>query len=146
MEEGFVVVESGRAMLLDERLPARVAEDMRRRLRRMPGAAERVATCGASLGRRFTVIELADASGLSVPELLVPISELAEADILVESGERLAFRHDLIRDAVRASVSPAVRRALDRHKGRRSCSVAEHSRSRLRHSWLAARSPETRSL
>jgi DNA-binding CsgD family transcriptional regulator len=114
MEEGFVVVESGRAMLLDERLPTRVAEDMRRRLRRMPGPAERVATCGASLGRRFTVIELADASGLSVPELLVPISELAEADILVESGERLAFRHDLIRDAVRASVPPAVRRALDR--------------------------------
>jgi DNA-binding CsgD family transcriptional regulator len=114
MEEGFVVVESGRAMLVDERLPARVAEDMRRRLRRMPGPAERVATCGASLGRRFTVIELADASGLTVPELLVPISELAEADILVESGERLAFRHDLIRDAVRASVPPAVRRALDR--------------------------------
>jgi predicted ATPase len=114
MEEGFVVVESGRAMLVDEHLPARVTEDMRRRLRRMPGPAERVATCGASLGRRFTVIELADASGLSVPELLAPIGELAEADILVESGERLAFRHDLIRDAVRASVPPAVRRALDR--------------------------------
>jgi DNA-binding CsgD family transcriptional regulator len=114
MEEGSVVVESGRAVLVDERLPARVAEDMRRRLRKMPGPAERVATCGASLGRRFTVIELADASGLSVLELLVPISELAEADILVDSGERLAFRHDLIRDAVRASVPPAVRRALDR--------------------------------
>jgi DNA-binding CsgD family transcriptional regulator len=115
IEEGFVVVESGRAMLVDERLPARVGEDMRRRLARMAGPAERVATCGASLGRRFTVTELADASGLSVPELVVPIRELAEADILAESGERLAFRHDLIRDAVRASVPSAVRRALDRH-------------------------------
>jgi DNA-binding CsgD family transcriptional regulator len=114
-EEGIVVVESGRATLLDERLPARVGEDMRRRLTRMPGPAERVATCGASLGRRFSVTELAAASGLSVPELVVPIRELVEADILAESGERLAFRHDLIRDAVRASVPAAVRRALDRH-------------------------------
>jgi DNA-binding CsgD family transcriptional regulator len=115
MEEDFVVVKSGQAMLVDERLPARIGDDMRRRLTRMPGPAERVATCGASLGRRFTVIELADASGLSVPELVVPIRELTEADILAESGERLAFRHDLIRDAVRASVPAAVRRALDRH-------------------------------
>jgi DNA-binding CsgD family transcriptional regulator len=115
MEEGFVVVEHRQATLVDKRLPARVGEDMRRRLTRMPGRAERVATCGASLARRFTVIELADASGLSVPELVVPIRELTEADILAESGERLAFRHDLIRDAVRASVPPAVRRALDRH-------------------------------
>ncbi len=114
-EEGIVVVECGRATLLDDRLPARVGEDMRRRLTRMPGPAERVATCGASLGRRFSVTELAAASELSVPELVVPIRELVEADILAESGERLAFRHDLIRDAVRASVPPAVRRALDRH-------------------------------
>jgi DNA-binding CsgD family transcriptional regulator len=114
-DEGIVVVESGRAALVDKRLPARVGEDMRRRLTRMPGPAERVATCGASLGRRFSVAELAAASGLSVPELVVPIRELVEADILAESGERLAFRHDLIREAVRASVPAAVRRSLDRH-------------------------------
>ncbi|HEX3488815.1 MAG TPA: LuxR C-terminal-related transcriptional regulator [Streptosporangiaceae bacterium] len=114
-EERIVVVKSGRATLVDERLPARVGEDMRRRLTRMPGPAERVAACGASLGRRFSVTELAAASGLSVPELVEPIRELVEADILAESGERLAFGHDLIREAVRASVPAAVRRALDRH-------------------------------
>ena len=38
-EEGKVVVQSGRATLVDERLPARVGEDMRRRLTRMPGPA-----------------------------------------------------------------------------------------------------------
>jgi hypothetical protein len=31
-------------------------------------------------------------------------SELVEAGILAESGERLAFRHDLIRDAEQASI------------------------------------------
>ena len=36
-EEGKVVVQSGRATLVDEQLPARVGEDMRRRLTRMPG-------------------------------------------------------------------------------------------------------------
>ena len=114
-EDGKVVVQSGRATLVDEQLPARVGENMRRRLTRMPRSAERVATCGASLGRRFSVADLAAASELSVAELVVPIRELVDADILAESGERLAFRHDLIRDAVRASVPAAVRRALDRH-------------------------------
>ena len=32
----------------------------------------------------------------------------------MESGNRLAFAHDLIREAVRASSSTPVRRALDR--------------------------------
>jgi DNA-binding CsgD family transcriptional regulator len=114
-EESIVVVESGRATLADDHLPARVGADMRRRLTRIPGPAERIAVCAASLGRRFSVAELAAVSGLSIPELVRPILELVEADILAESGERLAFRHDLIRDAVRASVPAAVRRALDRH-------------------------------
>ena len=87
---------------------------MRDRLSRMPEPAERVATAAASLGRRFTVEDLAALSGLSVPELLPPIRSLMQADLFTEFDGRLAFGHDLIRDAVRASVPTAVRRALDR--------------------------------
>jgi DNA-binding CsgD family transcriptional regulator len=36
------------------------------------------------------------------------------ADILAESDDRLSFGHDFLRDAVRASVPTALRRALDR--------------------------------
>jgi DNA-binding CsgD family transcriptional regulator len=113
-EECLVAVDSGRATLIEDRLPSRVSDDMRRRLARMPDPAERVATCASSLGRRFAVADLAAMSGLSVSELVLPIRELTQADVLVESGDRLTFGHDLIRGAVRASVPAAMRRALDR--------------------------------
>ncbi len=53
-------------------------------------------------------------AGVAVTELLDPVQELAQADIFIESGDRLAFGHDLIREAVRASSPVPVRRALDR--------------------------------
>ena len=113
-EERLVAVADGRATLITHRLPSRVSDTMRDRLSRMPEPAERVATAAASLGRRFTVEDLAALSGLAVPELLPPIRSLMQADLFTEFDERLAFGHDLIRDAVRASVPTAVRRALDR--------------------------------
>src|SRR5205807_4610447 len=47
-------------------------------------------------------------------ELLAPVGELLEANLLVERNEQLAFWHDLTREAVRASVPVTARRALDR--------------------------------
>jgi DNA-binding CsgD family transcriptional regulator/tetratricopeptide (TPR) repeat protein len=114
VEEKIVAVDGGRARMTEDRLPSRVSDDMRRRLARLPEPAERVATSAASLGRRFTVADLATMSDLSVPELLSPIRTLLQADILTEFDDRLAFGHDLVRDAVRASVPIAVRRAFDR--------------------------------
>jgi DNA-binding CsgD family transcriptional regulator len=113
-QEGIVAVESGRARLLDERLPGRVSDDMRRRLSRLSNPAIRVATGAASLGRRLCVADLAAISGYSVPELVLPIRELVQAGILAESHDRLEFGHDLVRAAVRAETTAAVRRALDR--------------------------------
>jgi DNA-binding CsgD family transcriptional regulator len=113
-EEGLVVEQAGRAAMIDDRLPGRLSDDMRKRLSRVPAPADHVATCASSLGRRFSVTDLATLSGLSVGQLAPPLRELIQADILVESGERLAFAHDLIRGAVRVSLPVAVRRALDR--------------------------------
>ena len=81
---------------------------------RLSDQAERVAIAAASLGRRFTVLGFAAISDVSVPDLLPPIRILMQADIVAESDDRLSFGHDLLRDAVRASVPTAVRRALDR--------------------------------
>ena len=112
--EGIVSVAAGRATLTDDRLPSRASDGMRMRLTRLSEAAERVATAAASLGRRFTVADLSALSEVSVPDLVAPIRILMDADILVDSDDRLAFVHDLVRDAVRASVPIAVTRALDR--------------------------------
>jgi DNA-binding CsgD family transcriptional regulator len=112
--EGIVSVANGQATLNDDRLPSRISDGMRMRLVRLSEPAELVATAAASLGRRFTVADLASMCDLSVPNLVTPIRILMEADILAESDDRLSFVHDLVRDAVRSSVPVAVRRALDR--------------------------------
>jgi predicted ATPase len=113
-DEHIVAVESGRARLLENRLPRRVSDNMRGRLLRMSPTADRLATLASALGRRFSVYDLAEISRMPVADLLDPIKELVQADIFVESGDRLAFGHDLIREAVRASSPVPVRRALDR--------------------------------
>ena len=113
-DERLVAVEAGRARLVEDRLPRRVSDNMQARLLRMSPAANRLATLASALGRRFSVHELAQMAGMPVTELLDPVEELAQADIFTESGSRLAFGHDLIREAVRASSPVPVRRALDR--------------------------------
>ena len=113
-DERLVAVEAGRARLVEDRLPRRVSDNMQARLLRMSPAANRLATLASALGRRFSVHELAQMAGMPVTELLDPVEELAQADIFTESGSRLAFGHDLIREAVRASSPVPIRRALDR--------------------------------
>jgi DNA-binding CsgD family transcriptional regulator len=113
-EEKLVQIESGRAELVEARLPHRVSESMRRRLERMSDSARQAATVASALGRRFALGELAAMLGLSPSALLTPVEELVHADLLTERDDKLAFGHDLIREAVRASVSRPARRALDR--------------------------------
>ena len=48
------------------------------------------------------------------PALLGPVSELLEADLLVERDGKLGFWHDITREAVRSSIPVTARRALDR--------------------------------
>jgi DNA-binding CsgD family transcriptional regulator len=113
-DDGIVTIESGRATLLEDRLPQRVSDNMRGRLLRMSPTADRLATLASALGRRFSVADLAEMTRMPIADLLEPIKELIQADILVDSDDRLAFSHDLIREAVRASSPAPVRLALDR--------------------------------
>lgn len=113
-EDELVRVESGQAELVESRLPHRVSESMRRRLERMSDPARQVATVAAALGRRFSLSNLAAMLDISPSALLVPVEELIHADLLAERGDKLCFGHDLIFEAVRASVPLSVRRALDR--------------------------------
>jgi DNA-binding CsgD family transcriptional regulator/tetratricopeptide (TPR) repeat protein len=110
----LVSIDSGRATLLEDRLPHRVSEGMRGRLARMSSGSERAATFASGLGRRFSIHDLAAMTDMSITELITPVNELVQAEILADDGGRLAFRHDIIREAVRGSLSSPVRRAIDR--------------------------------
>jgi len=113
-EEGLVRVESGRAELIEWRLPRRVSQSMRLRLERMSDPARQVATVAAALGRRFALDDVAAMLDLSPSALLAPVDELVHADLLAESDGRLMFGHDLTLEAVRASLPVSVLRSLDR--------------------------------
>jgi DNA-binding CsgD family transcriptional regulator len=113
-DEQIVRIESGRAQLAESRMPRRVTDTMRGRLGRVSGTARQVATVAASLGRSFSLNEVAAMLDLFPSTLLAPIEELAHANLLIERDDKLAFPHDLTLEAVRASVPVSARRALDR--------------------------------
>ena len=69
-EEGLVRVESGRAELVEWRLPHRVSQSMRLRLERMSDSARQMATVASALGRKFSVDDVAAMLNLSPSELL----------------------------------------------------------------------------
>jgi hypothetical protein len=104
-EEERIRVVDGRAELIDGQLPRRVHQKMRERLSRLSDEASDAVTVAASLGRTFTFDELARTLGRPASDLLAPVGELLEANLLVERDENLAFWHDITREAVRASSS-----------------------------------------
>jgi DNA-binding CsgD family transcriptional regulator len=87
---------------------------MRQRLARLSESSRQLAVAAASLGRGFTVRELASMAGAPATSLLTPVEQLIEAGVFAERADRLAFRHDIIREAVRESTTVSARRALDR--------------------------------
>lgn len=103
-EDGLIAVASGRATLIEDRVPHRVGDSLHRRLSQLSPSAERLAILAAALGRRFSFNELAALGTFSLAELLQPLRELIDADIFTASEDRLTFGHDLIREAVRARV------------------------------------------
>jgi DNA-binding CsgD family transcriptional regulator/tetratricopeptide (TPR) repeat protein len=113
-DDSVLRYDSGRAMLVAGGQPERLTEGIRGRLARLSSVSVRVATFASSLGRRFTLHDLAAMTSLSVGELVDPVTELLEADIFVDDRDRLTFRHDLIREAVRAGIPNPVQRSLDR--------------------------------
>ena len=113
-DEDLVRVASGHAELVEERLPRRVGDSMQERLRGMSDPARQAATVAGSLGRRFSFSDLATMLDRPPSAVLSPVEELVRFGVVVERDGQLAFRHDIIRDAVRASVPDSVRRGLDR--------------------------------
>lgn len=70
------------------------------------------------LGTSFSVTDLARVLGRPVASIVPQLGEAAAAEVLHEDADRLAFRHDLVRDAVYNDLAVAVRKALHAEAGR----------------------------
>jgi DNA-binding CsgD family transcriptional regulator len=117
-DEKLVEVEGGVARLLGEGIPRRLLESVSDQLARLSPSARSGLQMASILGRRFSLDELASLMDRPSPQLIEPVREAVAAGLIVDGGERLGFRHELIREAIEAALPSAVkwslkRRALD---------------------------------
>jgi DNA-binding CsgD family transcriptional regulator len=113
-EEGRLTVSGGRAVASGHALPRRLGAGMQQRLDHLSNDAGEVVRVAAVLPNRFSAGLLAAMLDRQPASLLSALEETVRADLLVEDGEQLRFRHDLLREATRQSLPESLRRAMER--------------------------------
>jgi len=113
-EEGRLNLSGGRAVAAGDGLPRRLGASMQQRLDLLSGDASEVVRVAAVLPDRFSAGLLAAMLDRRPVSLLSALEEAVRADLFVEDGERLRFRHDLLREAARQSLPQSLRRAMER--------------------------------
>ncbi|MFD3722375.1 AAA family ATPase [Streptomyces sp. NPDC058674] len=107
-----VTIENGTARLSAGPPAPRALPSVVRRLDQLSGEARELVQTAAAVGAPVTVALLAELLGRSSAALITAVRESLDADLFIESGDRLAFRHDLIREAVEAGLPLPLRQAL----------------------------------
>jgi DNA-binding CsgD family transcriptional regulator len=113
-EEGRLTVNGGRAVASGNSLPRRLGAGMQQRLDHLSSGASEVVRVAAVLPDRFSAGLLAAMLDRQPASLMAALEEAVRADLLVEDGEQLRFRHDLLREATRQSLPQSLRRAMER--------------------------------
>src|SRR3954469_1673030 len=113
-EEGRLKVSGGRAVASGQALPRRLGAGMQQRLDQLSSGAGEVVRVAAVLPDRFSAGLLAAMLDRQPASLMSAVEEAVRADLLVEDGQQLRFRHDLLREATRQSLPQSLRRAMER--------------------------------
>jgi DNA-binding NarL/FixJ family response regulator len=113
-EENLVTIEGGLARATAGHVSTRFAGSVSRHLSTLSEPARDAARMAVVLGRRLSVEELSAFTGRPVAELVPVVDELLRTGVLVEDGPRLGFRHDLVREALDASLPASTRESLRR--------------------------------
>ncbi|WP_328885771.1 helix-turn-helix transcriptional regulator [Streptomyces sp. NBC_00316] len=113
-EEGLIVMEGDRARLVGGRIPLRFRESVDQRLQQVSPTAQELVRVASALGRETPIGQLAEMMDRKPAELHPAVREALGSDLMVGDGVHLRFRHDLIREAVKAGIPTTVRRLLRR--------------------------------
>ena len=113
-EEKLVDVSGGFARLVGNRIPLRFVDSVNVQLGRLSADARDAVQMACVLGRRFSADELAELVNISPAAIINILREALTTGLLTEDGDRIAFRHDLAREAVDASLPGALRQSLRR--------------------------------
>ncbi|OBJ04560.1 AAA family ATPase [Mycobacterium sp. 1465703.0] len=113
-EEGRLGVSGGRAVATGDTLPRRLSDTMQQRLDQLSHTASQVVQVAAVLPDRFSARLLAAMLERRPTALVSAVDEAVRADLLIEDGDQMRFRHDLLREATRQSLPQSLGRAMER--------------------------------
>jgi predicted ATPase len=113
-DEDLVTVEDGVAHLVGSAIPRRLLDSVSDQLARLTPTARQGVQMASVLGRSFSVDELASLMDLPSSNVIEPVREALAAGLIIDHGNRLGFRHDLIREAIEAEIPSSVRHSLQR--------------------------------
>src|ERR1700758_1362508 len=113
-EDGRLDVSGGRAVATGDTLPRRLSDTMQQRLDQLSNGASQVVQVAAVLPDQFSVRLLAAMLERRPTALVSAVAEAVRADLLIEDGDQMRFRHDLLREATRQSLPQSLRRAMER--------------------------------
>ena len=116
-EEGLLRIDFGIAEVPPSVTPSGLSETLVRRLSWLPAETRDLLRLASLFGTSFTLADLATLTGRSVIDVAAWLREASVAGVITGHGDRLAFRHDLIRDAVYDHMLAAERRDLHRAAG-----------------------------
>ena len=116
-DDGAIDMLDGRAEALPSSPPPTLRLTVLRRLSMLPEDALNMLRVASILGSSFSLTELALLAGRNPALMLPALAAAIDAGLLTESGDRLAFRHDLVRDALYHDLPTSVRKGLHRQAG-----------------------------
>ena len=116
-DEGAIDVRAGQAESRPASLPPTLRLTFLRRLSLLPEDGLNLLRVASILGATFSMAELALVTGRTPAQLLPALAAAVDAGLFSESGDRLAFRHELVRDAIYHDLPVAVRKGLHRQTG-----------------------------
>lgn len=117
-EEGAIEFVDGRAEVDQISIPPSLRLTILRRLSFLPEETLDLLKMASILGRSFTLADLGRVTSRSSVEVLSLLKEALRAGVIGEAQDRLAFRHDLIREAIYEELPASVRQDLHREAGR----------------------------
>lgn len=143
-EEGSLVTTpgTGDVEVRHASLPPNLRVTLLHRLSTLADTALDALRMAALLGTTFTVDDLALALDEPVPVVVARLDEPLRAGWIRGDGDRLRFRHDLVRDALHDDTPQAVRRGLHRHLAGRFAAAGRHSHEVANHLLLGATAPD----
>lgn len=112
VDAGVVEVEASGV-----RLPERLRETALRRICGLPEVTVSLLRHAALLGSACELEALSTVTGLAASSILSDLVPAVEAGVLARTGDRVEFRHDVIREAIVGDLPLAVRRELHRDAG-----------------------------